>query len=151
MYSMKKNIVIGGLIAGLLMCGSGYAAVGDHTRYTPPAQPSYGSAPNTFQVTRQTAGYQVTFHVIPLEDGMRRDTGHSLMVKLERNGQIIRDAKVNSRVVFPDKSEGQQLMQRVGDWYTASYTMQGEVRHQLMILFQTADGKIHRSGTYYPK
>ena len=93
----------------------------------------------------------MSFHVVPVADGLRQGSTHSVMVKLERNGQLITDVKINSRVIFPDKTQQQKLLSRTGDWYTANYDMQGPTRHQIMVLFQTADGKIHRSGTYFPR
>jgi hypothetical protein len=38
----------------------------------------------------------------------------------------------------------------IGDWLIAGYDLGHEGKHQLMILFKTADGKKHKGGVYYP-
>ena len=139
-------------ILALLICNTAFAAVSNHGAYGQPRfQESSAGAGGTFQVTRNTGEYAVSFHVLPVVDGLRQGNTHSVMVKVERAGQVITDAKINSRVLFPDKTEQQQLLMRSGDWYAANYDMQGQARHQIMVLFQTADGKMHRTGTYFPK
>lgn len=110
-----------------------------------------GAMSQMFLEKRQVDDYQLSFHVMPASQGMQHGGSHNLMIKIERDGLLVTDAQVNSKVIFPDGTDQQQLLHRMGDWYMAGYDMQGQARHQVMVLFRRADGEIHRSGVYYPK
>ncbi len=95
-------------------------------------------------------GYTVSFHVMQAQEGMRHGGSHNFMVKVEKDGAVLNDIKVNSKVVHPNGQSETKMLMKMGDWYMAGYDLGHDGRHQLMILFKTADGSKHRGGVYYP-
>jgi len=103
-----------------------------------------------FLEKKEIDGYTVSFHVMEAKKGMEHGGSHNLMIKVEQNGKALTDIKINSKVVHPDdKAESKPLI-KMGDWYMNGYDLGHDGKHQLMILFKTADGKKHKGGTYYP-
>jgi len=94
--------------------------------------------------------YNVHFHVMEANDDMRHGGTHNLMIKVEEGSKVLRNVKINSKVIYPNgKAESKGLM-RMGDWYMNGYDLGHKGKHQLMILFKTADGEKHKGGVYYP-
>lgn len=144
------------IAAGLLVCGVASAA-DDHAGNNM----SHGDEHNThsgmnkmsgmFLEKRDIDGYTVSFHVMPKNEAMDMGGTHNLMVKVEKGGHMVDGLKINSKVVHPnDKSQTKALM-KMGDWYMAGYDLGHAGRHQLMVLFKTADGEKHRGGVFYPE
>jgi len=52
-------------------------------------------------------------------------------------------------VVHPNGKAESKMMMKMGDWYMAGYDLGHAGRHQVMVLFKTADGKKHFGGTFY--
>jgi len=104
-----------------------------------------------FLKKRDVGDYQVSFHVMAATQGMQHGGSHNLMVKVEQDGRLVENVQINSKVIFPDGKDQQRPLHQMGDWFMAGYDMQGDARHQVMVLFRTVDGEIHRSGVYYPK
>ena len=158
-----KSVNIGVLIAaGLLICGIASAADNQHEHMGDDGHAMSNDEdhdmhadkphmPSMFLQKREIDGYTVSFHVMPKGESMDMGSSHNLMVKIEKDGQMVEGIEINSKVVHPnDKSETKQLMV-MGGWFMAGYDLDHEGRHQLMVLFKTADGKKHRAGVYYPK
>ena len=106
--------------------------------------------PTMFLVKKAVDGYEVTFHVMPAQEGMAHGGTHNLMVKVEQDGKEVSDVLINSKVFFPDGSSDSKMLMKMGSWFMNGYDM-GEGRHGIMILFKTADGKKHKASVYYPK
>ena len=105
---------------------------------------------NMFLVEKSVDGYKVSFHVMEANKGMEHGGSHNFMVKIERDGKEVSGVKINSKVIHPnDKAETKPLM-KMGGWYMNGYDLGHAGKHQLMILFKTADGKKHKAGVYYP-
>jgi len=129
---------------------------------------------NGFTAKKMIGEYLVSFQVIPRIRGVTRkqqgDTpenanirqgkdekiweimanpSHSLMVKVERNGQVVTNIIINSRVIHPDKSSESKIMARTGDWYEAGYYLERDGRYKIIILFKTESGAKHSGVIYY--
>ena len=100
-----------------------------------------------FLVKRAVDGYTVSFHVMPKPNGQ----GHQFMIKVEKDGKVVRDLVVNSKVVHPNGASEQKMMRAMGDWFSADYDLGHAGAHQLMVLFKTPDGAKHFAGVWYPK
>jgi hypothetical protein len=107
-------------------------------------------APQMFLEKREIDGYTVSFHVMAAAEGMGHGGSHNLMVKVEQQGQVIGDLKANSKVTYPDGKDESKALMKMGDWFMAGYDLQSSGKHQLMVLFKTADGKKHFGGVHYP-
>lgn len=104
-----------------------------------------------FLQKREVDGYNVSFHVMQAQEGMRHGGSHNFMIKVEQGSKILDDVIINSKVIYPDgKSESKALM-KMGDWYMNGYDLKAEGKHQMLILFKTSDGKKHQAGVYYPE
>ncbi len=103
-----------------------------------------------FLKKKQIDGYTVSFHVMKPADGPSMGGSHHFMVKVEKAGKPIEGIVMNTKVVYPDGKDESKKTMKMGDWYMAGYDMQDGKKHQLMILFKTADGKKHKGGVYYP-
>lgn len=103
-----------------------------------------------FLEKRRIDGYDVSFHVMKAQQGMEHGGSYNFMIKVEKDGKALDDVKINSKVIDPKgKAESKALM-KMGDWYMNGYDLGAEGKHQLMILFKTADGQMHKGGVYYP-
>lgn len=109
-----------------------------------------GNSGDAFLVKRHIDDYDVSFHVMPAGPGMMHGGSHNFMIKIEKDGKVVNDVKLNTKVIFPDGNAQTRAAMRMGDWMMAGYDLQDSGRHQMMILFKTADGKKHRGGVYYP-
>lgn len=155
---MKKILVI---IATLLFLGANTAQATDephhtHGKHKHPPHSDQAMSGNTsnmkeaFLKTRDIDGYNVSFHAMKAAGGMHHGDSSNFMIKVEQNGQALVHLLVNSKVVYPDGKSESKMMKRMGDWYMAGYDLNESGEHQLMVLFKTTDGKMHRGGVYYP-
>ncbi|WP_372596780.1 hypothetical protein [Amphritea sp.] len=94
-------------------------------------------------------GYTVSFHVMAAEEGMSHGGSHNLMIKVDKDGTTVKGVQVNSKVVYPDGTEESKPLMAMGDWQMAGYDLKASGKHQLMVLFKTADGKKHFGGLHY--
>ncbi|HGX93907.1 MAG TPA: hypothetical protein ENK35_11395 [Candidatus Tenderia sp.] len=95
-------------------------------------------------------GYDVTFHVMKAKPGKAMGGSHDFMIKVEKDGKTVKNIAMNTKVKHPNgKAESKKTM-KMGDWLMAGYDLGHPGKHQLMILFKTADGKKHKGGVYYP-
>ena len=103
-----------------------------------------------FLVKKQIDGYDVSFHVMKAKPGKEMGNSHDFMIKVEKDGKALTNIPMNTKVVHPNgKAETKKTMV-MGDWLMAGYDLGHEGKHQMMILFKTADGKKHKGGVYYP-
>ena len=94
-------------------------------------------------------GYTVSFHVMAAEEGMKHGGSHNLMIRIDRDGALVNGVQANSKVIFPDGSQQTKPLMTMGEWQMAGYDLKASGKHQLMVLFKTADGKKHFGGLYY--
>lgn len=94
-------------------------------------------------------GYTVTFHVMPAQPGKEMGGSHDFMIKIEKAGKVVRDVVANSKVIHPNNQPESKMMMAMGDWLMAGYDLGHDGRHQLMVLFKTADGAKHQGGVFY--
>jgi len=111
----------------------------------------HGSAMDEmFLVKKEINGYDVSFHVMKAKPGKEMGGSHDFMIKVEKDGKSLTNITMNTKVKHPNgKSETKKTM-KMGDWLMAGYDLGHEGKHQMMILFKTADGKKHQGGVYYP-
>ena len=154
----KRPLILTLALAGLLASGSALAEQGhdhDHDKGMTHDDHAHGmhdqkQGGGMFLEKKEIDGYTVSFHVMPAKKGMEHGGSHNLMIKIEQNGKALTEVKINSKVVHPDgKAETKPLM-KMGDWLMAGYDLGHPGKHQMMILFKTADGKKHKGGVYYP-
>ncbi len=104
---------------------------------------------NMFLKKKQINGYTVSFHIMKAQPGKEMGGSHNFMVKVEKDGKALSNITMNTKVKHPSgKSETKKTM-KMGDWQMAGYDLGHQGRHQMMILFKTADGKKHKGGVYY--
>ncbi len=169
---MKKTVTI---LAGLMMFGiatsslahehekmegheMGEHSMKKHTEHMHPAHDHDGmnqdmkmdKSPSMFLEKKEVDGYVVTFHVMPADKNMAHGGSHNLMVKIEKDGQEVSDALINSKVFFPNKTSDSKMLMKMNGWFMNSYDI-GEGRHGIMVLFKTADGIKHKASVYYPE
>jgi len=104
-----------------------------------------------FLVKKAIDGYQVSFHIMKAgKEASLHGATYSFMIKIEKDGKVVTNAIVNSRAIHPVGESESRMMMRMGDWYMASYDLSHQGRHQLLVLFKTADGTKHFGGIFYP-
>lgn len=94
-------------------------------------------------------GYTVSFHVMKAAEGMEHGGSHNLMIKVEKQGAAVNNLKINSKVIYPDGTDESKPLMAMGEWQMAGYDLKESGKHQLMVLFKTADGKKHFGGLHY--
>lgn len=109
-----------------------------------------GEMGSAFLVKKQIDGYDVSFHVMRAQPGKEMGGSHDFMIKVEKDGKVVNDVKMNTKVIYPDGDAESKPAMKMGDWMMAGYDLHDNGRHQMMILFKTMDGKKHRGGIYYP-
>ncbi len=102
-----------------------------------------------FLKKKEIDGYTVSFHIMEAKKGMEHGGSHNFMLKVEKDGRALNDIVVNSKVIHPDGSSQMRKLSRMGDWYMAGYDLGHEGEHQVMVLFKTPDGNMHRGGVFY--
>ncbi|MCW8887085.1 MAG: hypothetical protein OQK12_17805, partial [Motiliproteus sp.] len=70
-------------------------------------------------------------------------------IKVEQNNTVVSELTANSKVVYPDGKDESKALMKMGDWYMVGYDLKDHGKHQLMVLFKTADGKKHFGGVHY--
>ena len=145
--SFSLSIVLGAVLA---MSGTVFAS-GDHkhSHDNEHSNMSNSSSDKMFLKKKNIDGYDVSFHVMKAKPGKEMGGSHDFMIKVEKNGKTQKNIVMNTKVVYPDgKSESKKTM-KMGDWLMAGYDLSHNGKHQMMILFKTADGKKHKGGIYY--
>ena len=102
-----------------------------------------------FLKKQEIDGYTVSFHVMEATDNMRHGGTHNFMIKVEKDGKVLKDVLINSKVIHPNGHSETKGLMRMGDWYMNGYDLGHDGDHQLMILFKTADGVKHKGGVFY--
>ena len=103
-----------------------------------------------FLVKKQIDGYDVSFHVMKAKPGKEMGGSHDFMIKVEKDGKALNNIVMNTKVKHPNGQSESKKTMKMGDWLMAGYDLGHEGKHQMMILFKTADGKKHKGGVYYP-
>lgn len=93
--------------------------------------------------------YTVSFSVTKVAPGMEHGGSHNLMVKVEQNGKAQILNKIFAKVILADGTAKKQSLFKMGDWYMNGFDLGSAGKHQLIILFKTADGAKHNGGVYY--
>lgn len=156
---MKKQLLVTTLAGAFALSGAVYGS-GDHDHshdeehkgMTQSGHDEKGGAHNKtdmFLKQRAVDGYQISFHVMRAKSGMEHGGSHNLMVKVEQGDKVLNDVIINSKVVYPDGGADIKPLMKMGDWYMNGYDLGEQGKHQLLILFETADGAKHKSGVYY--
>jgi len=104
----------------------------------------------TFMETRQVDGYDVTFQVMQAPVGANKGGSYRMMVKVEKDGQIVKDLVANSKVSHPNGISETKMMMKMGDWYMVAYDLGHQGEHELMVLFKTSDGVKHFAAVKVP-
>ncbi len=103
-----------------------------------------------FLKKKEIDGYTVSFHIMKVQPGKEMGGSHNFMIKVEKDGKALSNIVMNTKVKHPSgKSETKKTM-KMGEWQMAGYDLGHKGRHQMMILFKTADGKKYKGGVYYP-
>lgn len=108
------------------------------------------AAPGMLEKQQMIDGYSVTFQITAAEKGQEMGGSHNVMIKVQKDGKALTDVAVNSKVIYPDGKAETKMMMGMGDWYMAGYDLGQAGKHQVMVLFKTADGAKHKGGIYYP-
>ncbi len=95
-------------------------------------------------------GYMVSFHVMKAAEGMQHGGSHNMMVKVEKNGELVEIVRANSKVITSDGKAETKKMMNMGEWQMASYDLGQGGQQQLMVLFKTTDDQKHFAGVWYP-
>ena len=104
-----------------------------------------------FLKKKEIDGYTVSFHIMEAKDGMRHGGSHNFMIKVEKEGKALQNVVINSKVIHPDNKAESKMLMKMGDWFMNGYDLSHMGKHQMMILFKTADGVKHQGGVYYSK
>jgi len=114
-------------------------------------QHDMGAMKEMFLVKKDVDGYVVSFHIMPVKEGMQHGGTHNLMIKVESDGAELSDIMINSKVFYADKSSESKMLMKMGSWYMAGYDLGKAGKHGVMVLFKTSDGKKHKTSIYYSK
>ena len=109
-----------------------------------------GMSQKMFLKKKQVDGYTVSFHAMMAKEGMQHGGSHNFMVKVEKEDRPADVIAVNSKVKHPNGQEESKMMMKMGAWHVSGYNLDHEGRHQLMVLFKTADGSKHFGGVFFP-
>jgi hypothetical protein len=95
-------------------------------------------------------GYSVSFHVMPVGNAMNHGGTHNVMIKVEQNGVPLDNILINTKMINPNDLSQTRRPMKMGDWYMAGYDLGKVGKHQLLVLFKTADNNTHWGGVFYP-
>jgi len=144
----KKCSVMAWVFIGMLGLVSPLHASGDHNDGH-----SHGHNEDIpdgmFLKKKEIDGYNVSFHIMKAKPGKKMGGSHDFMIKVEKDGKALTNIIMNTKVVHPDGQSETKKTMKMGDWLMAGYDLGHPGKHQMMILFKTADGKKHKGGVYY--
>jgi len=151
--TMSALVLSGGVIAGEGSHGHGHDNKPEqsmsHGDMSHDSMGSNMAQSKMFLEKKDIDGYTVSFHVMKAAEGMEHGGSHNLMIKVEQGGTTVNNLKMNSKVVYPDGTNESKSLMAMGEWQMAGYDLKESGKHQLMVLFKTADGKKHFGGLYY--
>ncbi|MDX8414121.1 MAG: hypothetical protein R8J85_08555 [Mariprofundales bacterium] len=104
---------------------------------------------NGFKKEVNIDGFAVTFHIMKAMKEMNHGGSHSVMIKVEKDNEVLTNIAVNSKVTHPNDKSESKMMMKMGDWYMVSYDLDHPGKHQVMVLFKTSDGVKHFGGITY--
>ena len=133
-----------------VVLASGEHSHDHHETHKPVHEQHTKNTGGMFLVKKEIDGYDVTFHVMKAKPGMEMGGTHDVMIKIESSGKATTNLLMNTKVKFPDGTSQTKKTMVMGEWLMAGYDLGQSGKHQLMILFKTADGKKHKGGVYYP-
>jgi len=155
-FDYSKQVVLAFLL-GFIMISNANAEKNvekdtqDHSQMKNGSDHSSNDMDDMFMQKRQVDGYDVSFHIMPATQSMEHDGDHNLMIRIEKKGKIVEGTKINSKVIYPDGKAESKMLMKMGDWYMTGYDLKNKGRHQVMVLFKTTNGKMHKAGVYYPE
>ncbi|EAU55195.1 hypothetical protein [Mariprofundus ferrooxydans] len=131
-----------------------------HSMHVDMENPCMAVAKGAFMVKKEIDGYTVSFHIMKAMAGMKHGASHhsgegqdapshNVMIKFEKGGKAVTNLVANSKVVHPNGKSESKMLKKMGDWYMAGYNLDHPGKHQLMLLFKTADGVKHFGGIDY--
>ncbi|MDH5728476.1 MAG: hypothetical protein OEZ58_05775 [Gammaproteobacteria bacterium] len=121
----------------------------DHTNTHSDHESMMSPEGTMFLKKQKVDGYDISFHVMKAQPGKEMGGSHDFMIKVEKDGKPQGNIVMNTKVIYPNgKSESKKTM-KMGDWLMAGYDLHSEGKHQLMVLFKTADGTKHKAGVFY--
>jgi len=162
-YSIKKiglaiTVTSTILISSTVMSGDGHdhghkdhnsqKSMSDHSGHDMSDSMNHSKS-KMFLKKKKIDGYDVSFHVMKANDGMRHGGSHNFMVKVEKNGKTLKDVVINSKVIYPNKKAESKMLMKMGDWFMNGYDLDDKGKHQLMVLFKTNEGTKHKGGVYF--
>jgi len=109
-----------------------------------------GMKKGQFMKKTEVDGYSITFRITKAKEGMAQGGTHHLMIKVEKNGEVVTDLAANSKASHPNAQSESKMMVKMGDWYMAAYDLGHQGPHELTVLFKTADGIKHFTGVTLP-
>ncbi|MDX8388492.1 MAG: hypothetical protein R8M46_08205, partial [Ghiorsea sp.] len=66
--------------------------------------------PGMFMVNKEVDGFDVSFHVMPATGSMSHGGTHNVMVKVEKDGVLLDDVVINSKVFLPNKETDSKML-----------------------------------------
>ncbi|VAW89515.1 hypothetical protein MNBD_GAMMA17-639 [hydrothermal vent metagenome] len=121
----------------------------DHSHGTSMDDHHDSAMDKVFLKKKEIGGYNVSFHIMKAKPGKEMGGTHDFMIKVEKDGKALTNIVMNTKVKHPDGSSETKKTMQMGDWMMAGYDLGHEGKHQMMVLFKTADGKKHKGGIYY--
>ncbi|MDQ6951727.1 MAG: hypothetical protein Q9M26_08690, partial [Mariprofundales bacterium] len=70
-------------------------------------------------MVKEVDGFTVSFHIMKAMAGMKHGGRNNLMIKVKRDGKVLTDLVVNSKVTHPNGKSESKMMMQMGDWYAA--------------------------------
>ncbi len=151
---MNKSCLVVTFVSVFTLAGAVYAG-GKHDHSHDDQGNSSGShelghdSGKMFLEKKEIDGYQVSFHVMKAKPGKEMGGSHDFMIKVEKDGKALTNIVMNTKVIHPNGQSETKKTMKMGDWLMAGYDLGHSGKHQLMILFKTADGAKHKAGVYY--
>jgi len=102
-------------------------------------------------ITREIDGFTVSFHIIKAPADEAQGGSHHVMLKFEKDGKVVTDLMANSKAVHPNGQSESKMLVKMGEWFVASYDLGHAGKHQVLVLFKTADGAKHFGGIIFPE
>lgn len=102
-----------------------------------------------FLKTTAVDGYIVRFNIMQAAGEMNHGGSHNLMLQIEKDGHVLDDVLINSKVFSPNATSASKMLMLMDGWYMAGYDMAQAGRYGIMVLFKTSDGTKHQASVYY--
>ena len=106
--------------------------------------------PGKLILAKAIEDYHLRVKVISVNKSLPDGGSHNLLVNIKHQERVQYGLAVTTKVVSGNGHKKTKPMLELGDWYLGGFDLETTDKHQITVMFKTAEGKIYSSEIAYP-